>query len=208
VQNMRRHKANPEFLRDAMEDVAKVTGRMETLMKRLSDLRKGSFSYQLLDLNAVVGESLDALGVAGGPVTLHTDLAVGAEVRGDAAMLRRVAENLITNAIQAMGNSGTLSVTTRRREGREGPEVELAVADTGVGMEEEFIREHLFHPFATTKRKGLGLGLYQCRRIVEAHGGDIVVDSTPGEGTCFRILLPAVIPLEDADRPPVPAVAR
>jgi hypothetical protein len=201
VQNMRRHQANPEFLRDAMEDVAKVTGRMEALMKRLSDLRKGSFSYQLVDVSALVQESLDALAVADAPVTLRTDLAPGAQVRADAAMLRRVVENLVTNALQAMREPGTLTVSTRAREGRGGPEVELAVADTGAGMDEVFIRDHLFHPFATTKRKGLGLGLYQCRRIVEAHGGDIVVESAPGEGTCFRILLPAVVPLENADRP-------
>jgi hypothetical protein len=210
VQNMRRHRANPEFLRDALEDIAGVTGRMESLMKRLSDLRKGTLSYQLLDLNDLVRESLDALAVGDSRLSVETRLAEKAEVRGDAAMLRRVAENLITNAVQAMRGEGTLAVCTEARAGREGPEVELAVSDTGAGMEEAFIRDHLFRPFATTKRKGLGLGLYQCRRIVEAHGGDIVVESKPGEGSCFRVLLPAVIPLGAGDRetPAVPAVAR
>jgi signal transduction histidine kinase len=116
-------------------------------------------------------------------------------VQGDAEMLQRVAENLITNAIQAMGGSGTLTVSVERHPGGrdDRPRVELRVGDTGVGMGEAFVRDRLFRPFATTKRKGLGLGLYQCRRIVEAHGGEILVESKKGEGTMFRILLPGLV---------------
>jgi signal transduction histidine kinase len=59
-------------------------------------------------------------------------------------------------------------------------------------MEPEFVRERLVRPFASTKKRGLGLGLYQCRRIVEAHGGEIRVDSRPGEGTVFQVVFPGV----------------
>jgi hypothetical protein len=57
-------------------------------------------------------------------------------------------------------------------------------------MSAEFIRERLFKPFATTKQKGFGIGLYQCRQIVEAHGGRIEVKSAVGEGTEFTVWLP------------------
>ena len=72
-----------------------------------------------------------------------------------------------------------------------GERVFLSVADTGAGMTEEFIRTRLFHPFATTKAKGIGLGLYTCREVVEAHGGRIEVESKKGEGTRFRVVLPS-----------------
>jgi signal transduction histidine kinase len=67
----------------------------------------------------------------------------------------------------------------------------LTVADNGYGMTPEFIANSLFKPFQTTKKNGLGIGLYQSKTIVEAHGGRMEVESAPGRGTTFRVLLPA-----------------
>jgi signal transduction histidine kinase len=58
-------------------------------------------------------------------------------------------------------------------------------------MTEDFVKDHLFKPFRTTKEKGLGIGLYQCKQIVEAHGGSIEVKSEEGKGTEFAVFLPA-----------------
>ena len=66
----------------------------------------------------------------------------------------------------------------------------LRVVDQGPGLSEEYIRDHLFKPFETTKKKGLGIGLYQCRNIIEAHGGRIEVNSREGKGTEFLVFLP------------------
>ena len=60
----------------------------------------------------------------------------------------------------------------------------------GCGMDGEFVRNHLFRPFRTTKKGGLGIGLYQCRLIIEAHGGNIEADSTVGKGSVFTFYLP------------------
>ena len=74
------------------------------------------------------------------------------------------------------------------------------MSDTGRGMSEEFIRTALFRPFATTKSSGLGVGLAQCKSIVEAHGGTISVESRPGSGTTFAVRLPAHV--RPAENPP------
>jgi signal transduction histidine kinase len=70
--------------------------------------------------------------------------------------------------------------------------IEIEIADTGVGMSQEFIKDRLFRPFQTTKKKGLGIGLYQCWEAIEAHGGRIEVRSVEGQGTVFNIKLPVV----------------
>jgi signal transduction histidine kinase len=67
---------------------------------------------------------------------------------------------------------------------------EISVRDNGCGMSREFIEKSLFRPFQTTKKKGMGIGLYHCKTIVEAHGGRIEVESEEGRGTTFRVLLP------------------
>ena len=67
----------------------------------------------------------------------------------------------------------------------------FSVADTGVGMSEEFIKTRLFRPFATTKNKGIGLGLFTCKEIVETHGGRLEVESSPNSGTRFRVVIPS-----------------
>jgi signal transduction histidine kinase len=64
------------------------------------------------------------------------------------------------------------------------------VSDSGCGMTPEFLKHSLFHPFKTTKNRGLGIGLYQSRMIVEAHQGRIEVESEEGRGSVFRVLLP------------------
>ena len=86
-----------------------------------------------------------------------------------------------------MGLEGRIQVRTDHREGR----VVLTVADNGCGMSEAFLKESLFRPFQSTKVKGLGIGMFQARMIVEAHGGSIQVESETGKGTTVRVSLQA-----------------
>jgi PAS domain S-box-containing protein len=106
-------------------------------------------------------------------------------VRVDPGMMRRVFVNLIGNAIDAMPQGGTLTVSSKRADGN----VEIALTDTGPGISEKFM-ENLWKPLQTTKAKGMGLGLAICKRIVDAHGGNISVKSEVGRGTTFTIQLP------------------
>ena len=118
-------------------------------------------------------------------------------VEADRDYLKQALFNLMVNAQEAMPDGGELMFRT----GREGSHVWLEVIDTGKGIDGE-LREDVFRPFFTTRMDGSGLGLPTARKIIEAHGGTISVESDVGKGTRFRILLPAADPpASDATEP-------
>jgi len=104
-------------------------------------------------------------------------------------LLERVFYNLITNAAQASPNGAAVTVKTKPVETEEGAGVEVSVIDRGSGIEPKNL-ENVFNPFFTTKPEGVGLGLAIVSKIVDEHGGKITVESTPGEGSVFRVYLP------------------
>ena len=99
--------------------------------------------------------------------------------------MKRVFTNIITNAIDAMPEGGKLIITSRKRDDT----LEFAFTDTGKGIPDE-IKEKIWTPLFTTKSKGMGLGLAICKRMIEAHGGSISVESTVGKGIIFTIKIP------------------
>jgi signal transduction histidine kinase len=103
----------------------------------------------------------------------------------DAELMERVFYNLILNAVQASPSGGMVSVKTRAAD----EAVEIAVIDRGVGIEPHQ-RDSIFNPFFTTKPEGVGLGLAIVSKIVDEHGGKITVESEPGKGSVFHVLLP------------------
>ena len=106
----------------------------------------------------------------------------------DRIQIQQVLVNLIRNAMEVMietANDRRLEIVTLATSDEL---VEVSVADTGAGLAPE-VAQHLFQPFVTTKRKGMGLGLSICRTIIEAHGGKIWVEDRPGGGTIFRFTL-------------------
>ena len=122
-------------------------------------------------------------------------------VEGDEELLYRAFVNLVANALDAMEGGGRLIVRAgwsqerhggfSARRGGAGPQLRIEVVDTGTGMPADAV-ERIFNPFFTTKEHGTGLGLALTHKIIEDHGGSIVVSSTLGRGTTFRILLPLV----------------
>ena len=100
--------------------------------------------------------------------------------------MQKVLLNLLLNANEAVAGQGEIQVATEQQDGW----VSLSVRDNGCGMSPEFIEHSLFQPFHTTKSKGLGIGLFQSKKIVEAHHGRIEVESEEGKGSTFRVLLP------------------
>jgi len=92
--------------------------------------------------------------------------------------------NLVENAVDAMPTGGTLAINSKESNGF----VEITLSDTGTGLSKE-VTENLWKPLQTTKPKGMGMGLAICKRIIDAHGGEVSVESKMGLGTTFTIRL-------------------
>ncbi|MBT0160567.1 PAS domain-containing sensor histidine kinase [Candidatus Bathyarchaeota archaeon A05DMB-2] len=106
-------------------------------------------------------------------------------VKVDVARMNRVLLNILQNAVDAMPDGGTLTITSKKVEDK----LEISVTDTGIGMSKKTIAK-LWTPLFTTKAKGMGFGLSICKRIVEAHQGEISVKSKLGEGSTFTVSIP------------------
>ncbi len=109
------------------------------------------------------------------------------QIKADLQLLKRVLINLVTNSVQAMPDGGTLTLIGQVNSNGK---VSITVDDTGVGIPDA-IKNQIFTPLFTTKPRGQGFGLAVCKRVIEAHGGNIGFESTVGKGAKFTILLPA-----------------
>jgi len=117
------------------------------------------------------------------------------QMHADPQQLQQVLLNLSLNALDAMPKGGTLTIGASIDSSNQ---LTMTVADTGIGIDADLL-PRIFQPFFTSKkRRGLGLGLPICARIVKSHGGRIEVDSEPGRGTIFKIHLPVEVPAETA----------
>jgi signal transduction histidine kinase len=147
-----------------------------------------------VDVTALAHEVFSVMPPPAG-VTVSLDTGKGPlVVPADRDMIRQVLINLIGNGYQAMPDGGALAMQVEGADSY----VRLRVRDTGTGMTDE-VRARLFEPFFTTKARGVGLGLAVSRRIVDAHGGDISVDSTVDVGTEFTVVLPVIVAPRVAD---------
>ncbi len=193
VRNMERQFHQEEFRADAMQSLTLATDKLRALVARLSgplESLSGEFRRPgPVDLVPIIRRVLAASGIPAASIHLETRLPATLVAAVDAERIERVVENLVINAIEAMGaHEGKLTIVAGHTDDGK---LFFSVADTGRGMSEEFLRTRLFHAFATTKSQGVGLGLYTCREVVRAHGGQIDVESEVGSGTCFRVVLPS-----------------
>ena len=191
-----------EFVGIILEEVE----RLDRVVSSILDYaRPRSGALDPIDVNGAVRRTMQILGPAREEgIELGVELAEQLpQVRIDAEQLRQVLINLVNNALQAMGGRGRLTITTGyRRVVRaawattlEHGVVEIRVHDTGPGISNKVLK-NLFIPFFTTKSSGTGLGLAISQRIVQNAGGAIDVQTAPGVGTTFTILLPAEAPAD------------
>jgi putative PEP-CTERM system histidine kinase len=186
LQNLPIHFNDPQFREDALRGISKTVAHINELIKRLSLLREEiSIRPVEADLNTAVTEALKCLDAAP-TVEVVKDFRPLPKVRLDPAQIQNVVVNLVLNARDAINARGQIRVATAQQNGW----VVLTVTDSGCGMNPEFIQRSLFRPFQTTKKQGIGIGMFQCKMIVEAHHGKIEVQSEMNKGTTFRILLP------------------
>ena len=186
VQNTEEHMSNPLFQQDAARTLRSTVSKMNAMISNLTILYKGlRISPSPMNLNALLEETLSALnGQVSSRIVRHMEDLPAIPLDGE--QLRKVCLNLLLNAIEASSPAGKIEVRTFAADG----DVVLTIADHGCGMSREFIQSSLFRPFQTTKPHGLGIGLFQCKKIVEAHKGRIEVESAEGKGSTFRVVLP------------------
>jgi signal transduction histidine kinase len=170
-----------------------IDRELATLRRFMDDLRNIVKPKPLerfaMDVNASVSDIVDAMRTEGERtnVSVEAHYADGPlTIDGDRFALGRVHRNLLTNAIQATAPGGRVIITTSR----DGAQAVVTVADTGSGIPSDRLST-IFDEFMTTKRRGLGLGLAICKRIVEQLDGTIVVESEIGHGTKFTMRFPA-----------------
>jgi putative PEP-CTERM system histidine kinase len=186
LQNLPVHFDDPAFREDALRGIARTAERINQLISSLSFVRERlPLNPVALDLNQLVDEALTHLNGALGREVVK-DLQTLPRLMGDREQLQNVITNLVLNARDATEEEGAVTVATGQRD----EWATLSVSDTGCGMSPAFMRDSLFRPFSTTKKKGLGIGMFQSKMIVEAHGGNIQVTSDLGKGTTFSVFLP------------------
>jgi putative PEP-CTERM system histidine kinase len=186
LQNLPVHFNDPEFRADALRGISNTVAHINRLIGRLSLLRHElQIKPVESDLNEVVIKALADWEEAAG-VSLIKNLGVLPKIPLDEEQMLKVVTNLILNAREAVLPAGEVRIETAQSNGW----VILTVSDNGCGMAPEFLSRSLFRPFQTTKKNGLGIGLFQSKMIVEAHKGRVQVESQPGKGTTFRIILP------------------
>ena len=194
VSNMERHFDNEQFRVDAMKSLTSATNKLRGLVARLSrPVTSLSGEHKVprrIDIAPILQRAVKE--IAQPAADRHNlDVKLPAELFAvvDVEHIHEVFENLILNALEAMTQKrGTLTITAEKTP--EGQAL-ISVSDTGSGMSTTFLQENLFRPFRTTKKAGVGLGLYTCREVIVTSGGTIEVDSVEGVGTTFRVVLPS-----------------
>ena len=186
MQNLPVYFDDPEFRADALRVMTNSVQKIDSMCSRLSPLTKGlDLQKEHVDLNALIATTLADLDGAV-RATVTRDLHAVPTLILDPDQIQKVLINLVLNANDATGTEGKIAVSTEQRN----EWAVLAVKDNGVGISKEFLEHSLFQPFQTTKSKGLGIGLFHSKKIIEAHRGQIEVESEPGKGSTFRVLLP------------------
>jgi two-component system, cell cycle sensor histidine kinase and response regulator CckA len=196
--------AESELLKEELEDnpaaqlgakrIGEVAIRAAEIVRQLMVYAgRDTAEFEQVNLAAIVREMLQLM-----RVSISKNAALNVElperlpmIRANAAQIRQVVMNLITNASEALGGKeGAVSVALKHVDTRGEPGcLRLEISDTGCGMTEE-VRTGIFDPFFTTKGSGRGLGLASVQGIIRSHGGAISVASAPGQGSRFEILLP------------------
>jgi two-component system, NtrC family, sensor histidine kinase HydH len=172
-----------------LQILLKETDRLNTVVEDFLGLaRPGSPAEHPFDVSAELSEvaALSKPEAEARGVRILFSAAAPCIISGDREKLRQAFLNLTLNGLQATPRGGSLSITV---EPAEGNSVKIVFSDTGTGIAAENL-ERIFRPFFSTRRDGTGLGLAITQKIVEGHGGRISVESEPGRGTTFRMVLP------------------
>ena len=169
--------------------IATINNLTATTEQILNFARPVTLAPRRVDLNEVARDVVHLLSTEISTRSIETKLELeSSPVAGmlDEPSIRATTLNLVLNAVQAMPAGGHLKISTHNS----GNKLSIVISDTGSGMSSDQIK-NIFEPFNTTKSRGLGLGMPYAQKVIQQHGGKIVVESQPGKGTDVRIELPA-----------------
>jgi putative PEP-CTERM system histidine kinase len=187
VQNASCNMQDPEFQNDVLETISKTIGNMKGLISRISRVPKDiELNKTNTNVTKLLKDTIVQTGLSNDGIQLIENYSDLPEVNLDQEKIQSVIRNLFINAQELLRDHGMVSISTYLESGN----IIIEVKDNGPGMSKEFLKNKLFKPFQTTKKKGLGIGLYQSKTIIAAHGGKIEAESGVGRGTQFRIYLP------------------
>jgi putative PEP-CTERM system histidine kinase len=193
ARNAERHADNPEFRADMIATLQDSVGKMNDLLARLAPKERGR-----IEAPRPTGLRKMAEHLAGQKGDAHPiRIAAGPECRAmvDPVRLETALTHLVQNAIDASAPDAPVWLAIDGND----DEVWIAIEDSGIGMDEDFVRKKLFRPFSSSKAGGFGIGAFEARTLVAEMGGRVDVDSRKGEGTRFTITLPAAVTASDAD---------
>jgi putative PEP-CTERM system histidine kinase len=198
AENARLHMDKPDFRIDLSRNLEEVTTRMRNLLSTLnSPSGRQTYSARTIALAGAVEDWMKDLATLAPPrITVQTLIGATPDVSVDPEQFRSVLQNLVLNAIEATPNDGTIQVETVTDDGF----AVLIVRDTGAGMSQDFLSKRLFRPFQTTKTRGLGIGLYQCRQVIVQFGGTLTAESEMGKGTRMTVRLPPAQPRRELNQ--------
>lgn len=185
IRNAEKHKRNPKFVDDAMKTIANSVERMTRVMDQL---RRGEADRlaKMTELRFIVSAAIDRCSGRDPQPSLNLD-GVDVSIEVDAEQFTMVLTHLIKNAQDATPADGQVTVTAVLAD----TEVSIEIADTGCGMTAEYIRDHLFRPFDSTKgSQGMGIGAYQAKEFARKMGGELGVHSTVASGTTVTLTIP------------------
>lgn len=191
----RRVSGDNEIAREMAGYISQEVDRVNSLITRFLDFaRPRNLRLEKTDLHAMLDHAIELFdreksGAAASATVFKNYSPDVPPVQAEAELMQQVITNLLSNAAQASPPGAVVTVTTRLANTPDGTKAEIAVIDRGSGIDPKHL-ESIFNPFFTTKAEGVGLGLAVVSKIVDEHGGQIAVESTPGEGSVFRVYLP------------------
>jgi signal transduction histidine kinase len=193
ARNAERHADNPAFRADMVATLQSSVGKLNDLLARLSPrvatradapIEQVDLADLLQQVTAVKRLSHSALTLDMGPAESSGRDFV---VNGDSGRIEQLLLHLVQNAIDASAADAPIIVSAHRGDNS----ITITIRDNGSGMSQRFIAQELFKPFRSTKPGGFGIGAYEAREIARSHNGRLEVESREGEGSVFRIVLPA-----------------
>jgi putative PEP-CTERM system histidine kinase len=187
ARNAEKHADKPAFQADMVDTLRSSVDKMNELLARLSQHNKSKYNPpSAIDIGEAVMHAMRSSQLV---YPVEAQLAPGLFVLADPSRVETIIGHLVQNAIEATTDGTPVKVTCRSQ----GSQVAVNIIDTGIGMSDSFIANQLFKPFESTKPTGFGIGAYEARALALSMGGNLRVESKPGKGTVFTLLLPSAI---------------